>query len=177
MDGPPEAEVEVARTQGSLFENGGTPDAGVLLRMFSAVVLDVKQTKARLKTLQEQQSELDKIIREEVFAPLGVRSMKTDLGTVSLRTDIRASGGGDRDAAVQALLDAGLTEYVKPNFNAQTVAAWVREQIGLARDELGDDVLAMTWDELVVHAIGEDLAQHLTVSEVPSLTFSPSKGA
>jgi len=166
---------EVAESQGALFEGMLAVDPGVLLREFAETVIEIKRRKAEIKALEEKKGRLDRTIREEVFTALGVRSMKTELGTISMRVDIRASGGGNRDAAAQALIGHGLSEYVKLNFNSQSVAAWVRDEIAKARAELGDESLAMEFPELVRYAIG-DLADYLAVSEVPSLTFSANRG-
>ena len=74
-----------------------------------------------------------------------------------------ADNGHTRSDVVQALEEAGLHEYVSPNYNTNSLTAYVR---GVA-DEFGDKD-KMKVNEIIGH-LPEPLAKVLKVSEVMSI--------
>ena len=100
--------------------------------------------------LAATQSEIDALMPEilEDFGDSGISNVNIDGYTVYLTAQLWASPqGGDYERACDALIEAGLGEFVGRRFNTQTVSSWVREHI---RGEDGDypespeDALAAT---------------------------------
>lgn len=135
-----------------------------------------RQLREELKETDAELRQLDEAIRENVMAPLGLLSLRRPEGTLSIRRDVRASGGGDRAKATEALKRAGYAEYVSENFNSQSVSALVRELLsGLDESHDEETLLNLDFDDRVKLALGEELAEHLTVTEAYSLTFSAAR--
>jgi len=57
----------------------------------------------------------------------GVKSLKIDDATLSIKRDIRASAGGNVPALAKALIQAGKEEFVNDAVNPNRLSAWVRD--------------------------------------------------
>lgn len=104
-----------------------------LIGDYVALYDKIKDTERALDEAKAQYREKE----QEVLAALadsGLNSVKTaDNRTVFLHRQLWAKAKPEmKDAAVDALVDSGLGDFVTRNFNTQTLSSWVREQ-----DQLG----------------------------------------
>lgn len=90
---------------------------------------------AEKREIQKELDDLETEILDE-FADEGIDRISVDGYTIGLRRDIWARPAKDpdtgetlRDAAVNALRAAGLDDYVKEDFNVQSLSAYVRELV------------------------------------------------
>jgi len=105
------------------------------LKEFVALEKEKATLKARLKVIDSRLTELDESIAAQ-FVSDGVQSMRIDGRTVYLHRDIYASAkDGARDAVVAALRDCDLGQYVKEDYNANSLTAYVREMVREAEEQ------------------------------------------
>lgn len=105
------------------------------LKEFVALEKEKATLKARLKAIDSRLTELDESIAAQ-FVSDGVQSMRIDGRTVYLHRDIYASAkDGARDAVVAALRDCDLGQYVKEDYNANSLTAYVREMVREAEEQ------------------------------------------
>lgn len=116
----------------------------------------LSERKARLKVeLDNVQARLKEMEPELInaFADEGIQNVNLDGHTVYLQAQIWASPvDGDYERACDALVAAGLGEFVGRRFNTNTLSSWVREHV---RDEGGN--------------YPDDLEQHLPVAFLGSI--------
>lgn len=98
------------------------------LRRFVQLTRDIAEKQEELDPLVAEREQLEEELQTE-FAKTGVGSMRVDGYTVYLEKRIWASYPQGKDAAKQALLDAGLEEYVKTDFSHQSVSSFVSRAI------------------------------------------------
>lgn len=97
--------------------------------------VDLKARKAdlerELRAVKEDLAPLEAALLEE-FAAEGVAGKRHassgKLVSISRKVWARAAGG-DKDAAADALVDAGLGDYVQRGFNTNSLSAYFREQL------------------------------------------------
>lgn len=105
------------------------------LREYVALSARKAALKAELDDIQRQLSELEPQLIE-AFADEGVQNINVDGHTVYLSAQLWASPvDGDYERACDALIAAGLGEFVGRRFNTNTLSAWIREYV---RDETGN---------------------------------------
>jgi hypothetical protein len=113
------------------------------VKEYAQLVLRIRELKSEAEKLQKEADEIESELLDQ-FMQEGVQNIKTDSGTVFLRSQIWASypsddnGGRTYSETNDALRAAGLGMMVNERFNSQTLSAWVREQ---ERDELGNPIL------------------------------------
>lgn len=159
---------------------GSTPkEVQQALERFATLYERKRQVKDQLDDINKEMNQLDEYLRSTFFEPNGLRSIRTDHGTVSIRTDIRVgtAEGVDRDEAAARLKRFKAFKYlVKPNYNSNSLAAAVRERYRTAKDQLGDKLLEMAPDarakRLLELSVGKKLAEILVVHEQDSLTLT-----
>lgn len=114
---------------------------------------DLKQQeadlKAQLANITPEIESLRDIVLQE-FAENGVSNMRVNGLTLYIHSQLWAGAvqeevpgkpgatRGNAERTCQALIEAGLGDFVHPGFNAQTLSAWAREQ---PLDEDGNVVL------------------------------------
>ena len=90
---------------------------------------------AELDDIRRDLDELEPGLIEQ-FADDGIRNVNLNGHTVYVQAQLWASPvEGDYERACDALVEAGLAEFVGRRFNSNTLSAWVREHV---RDERGD---------------------------------------
>lgn len=169
------------RTEDSMEQlesNGATPDSTVnntystRLARFVELTLRKRELDAESKELD---GELDALGGEDGkllddFFELGASSVKTPSGTVYINSMLWAGakegegGASDYPATCEALIAAGLGDFVQNRFNAQTVSSWLRE---------------LPLDEEMNPVLPEVLRGNLKVSRVTKLRFraAPRRGS
>lgn len=94
-----------------------------------------QELNGELKNVEKKIGELEGILLEEAMQE-GISKMtvsvKDETGnfanrTVYLERKIWAGHNGDLENFLQALKESGLAEYVKPNYNRNSISAMVRE--------------------------------------------------
>lgn len=137
------------------------------LKEFVALEKEKATLKARLKVIESRLTELDESIAAQ-FVSDGVQSMRIDGRTVYLHRDIYASAkDGARDAVVAALRDCDLGQYVKEDYNANSLTAYVREMVREAEEQ------ARTENRVIddpAEALPAGLAASLKISTVFSVS-------
>jgi len=110
-------------------------------RRFIALTARKRAIDAERREITKELDTLETAILDE-FAEHGIDRIALDGYTLGLRRDIWARPAKDpdtgetlRDAAINALRAAGLNDYVREDFNVQSLSAYVRELI-----DNGDDV-------------------------------------
>ena len=92
--------------------------------------VQLEQVKTNMKALEE--------VLMGQFQDSGTQSVSVDGRTVSLRRDLFASAkGADKEAVTAALKAADLGQYVKEDYNANSLTAYVREMVRAAEAERG----------------------------------------
>jgi len=113
---------------------------------FSSLAREKKKIGLREAEIIARMALLQEALVEE-YQQQGLQRMTVDGVTIYLAEEIWAGGmktviNGietvDRQGTCNALIDAGYPEFVKVDFNVNTVSAWVRE---LDRNENGDPIL------------------------------------
>lgn len=95
--------------------------------------LDIEYNELK-RQMNAAKAERDKIESQamEMLHEEGIGRMTVDLGkdgsrTIYTRRQLWAGHNGNKEMLCEALKQAGLGDYVKPNFNAQQLSAYVRE--------------------------------------------------
>jgi len=106
------------------------------LKEFVALEKEKAGIKARLKVIESRLGQLDESITKQ-FVEDGVQSMRIDDRTVYLHRDIYASPkeGEGRPAVVEALKACDLSQYIKEDYNANSLTAFVREMVREAEEQ------------------------------------------
>jgi hypothetical protein len=105
------------------------------LKEFVALEKEKAQLNGRLKVINQRLEVLDGAITEE-FVKDGIQSMRVDGRTVYLHRDIYASPkDGERAAVVEALKECDLSQYIKEDYNANSLTAFVREMVREAEEQ------------------------------------------
>lgn len=102
------------------------------LARFVAKTKRRKELEEELSTIKEELEGLESTLRQQ-FAQGGVQRITVDGMTVYLHRAVRAKYA-DKAAAVQALLDSGHDDYVKPDFNFNSVSSLISDLTG-AKDK------------------------------------------
>lgn len=118
--------------------------------------------RARKAELEEELSNVDTELRAaestllDAMAASGQSRVHVDGVTYSLRREVRARAkNGDTEYLASVLDELGLGAMVKPTVNAQTMSAYVREQIGEDRDpETLPEALRNALDLTIGYRIG-----------------------
>ena len=127
-----------------------------------------KELKSELEMITRELTELEAELLPEM-AESGIQNLKVSDGnggfrTVYIKRQVWAGHNGDKQALCQALKEAGLDEYVQPNFNSNQLSAWVREF---------DPDRNLTENE-ILERIPKPIAEHLKVTEKFNLTTTKS---
>ena len=137
------------------------------LKEFVALEEEKSNLKSRLKAIESRLGELDESLTKQ-FLDDGIQSTRIDGRTVYLHRDIYASAkDGAKDAVVAALKACDLGQYVKEDYNANSLKAYVREMVHEAEE------LARTEGRVIddpAKAIPEHLAATLNISTVFSIS-------
>lgn len=137
------------------------------LKEFVALEDEKAAIKTRLKTIENRLGELDESLTNE-FLEDGIQSTKIDGRTVYLHRDLYASAKeGDKEAVVAALKQCDLGQYVKEDYNANSLKAYVREMVHAAEEQARVDGRVL---ENPADAIPEHLAVTLNISTVYSVS-------
>jgi hypothetical protein len=119
---------------------------------------------AELKQIKQQLDDLERLLVPQ-FIEDGVQKLTVDGRTVSVGEDIYASPLRDREEVVAALGESGLGQYITPNYNANSLTAFVRE---VAREvKVNAEAQGAIYDEDdVFKALPPRLADALKISFV-----------
>jgi len=115
--------------------------------------------KAALETLDKERRVLEDKLLEDAEAN-GIQRMTVNGRTVYVRSELWAAAAVDRDDAVAALKAAGLGSLVNETYNAQTLSAWVRNE------------LPQTPDGMPI--LPDDLVEHIKVASKTSIRSNTS---
>jgi hypothetical protein len=114
----PSGEVALTDTESSAFKD---------FAAYAAMIDERKDLSTRLKAIEIQ---IDKITPRlmNYFETSGITSVRVNRVTIFLRRELwaRPKLSGDRNRVCLALQAAGMGHFVEPNYNAQTLSAWVR---------------------------------------------------
>lgn len=92
---------------------------------------EIKAAEAALDVLKTRKATMETEVLAD-FTDEGIQSVKATNGTtVFIHRSLRASVKGDRQEAAQVLVDVGLGDLVRQDFNLNTLSSWVREQDAL----------------------------------------------
>jgi hypothetical protein len=134
-----------------------------LLRKWLALDDRKRQLKADLESVMADLDEINEAVQAQ-FADNGIDNIRLDGRTVYISCDRwpRAKGG-DKPALVEALRRNGLEQYVKEDFNTQSLRGLTNEMIRNYEAELTPERRA-TFS--VNDAIPEGLRDYLEITEV-----------
>jgi len=103
-------------------------------KRFVALTVEKRQIEARLKEIEAELRSLQEPLLD-YMADSGIDRISLDGYTLYPLTQTWASAlDGDQPRACAALEVAGLSKMVQPRFNAQTLSAWVREQMAAGQE-------------------------------------------
>lgn len=135
------------------------------LKRFVALTEEKKALDEKKKQIDAELDEVEVSIVKD-FEAEGVQKMSIDGRTVYLAEDLYCSPlEGDREAVIKALRSAGMRSMVKPNYNTQTLTAYVRE-IGKSAREACEAAGELFDEEKLRAALPRQLAKTLKVSFV-----------
>jgi predicted nuclease with TOPRIM domain len=105
------------------------------LKEFVALEGEKSDLKTRLKAIESRLGELDESLTKQ-FIEDGIQSTRIDGRTVYLHRDIYASAkDGDKEAVIVALKECDLSQYVREDYNANLLKAFVREMVHEAEEK------------------------------------------
>lgn len=105
------------------------------LKEFVALEDEKGTLKTRLKAIESRLGELDESLTRQ-FIDDGIQSTRIDGRTVYLHRDIYASAkDGDKEAVIVALKACNLSQYVREDYNANSLKAFVREMVHEAEEK------------------------------------------
>ncbi len=137
------------------------------LKEFVALEDEKSGLKTRLKAIESRLGELDESLTQQ-FLDDGIQSTKIDGRTVYLHRDIYASAkDGDKESVVAALKECDLGQYVKEDYNANSLKAYVREMVREAEEQARAE-------GRVIEDPAKALPEHLAVTLNISTVFSVS---
>jgi len=137
------------------------------LKEFVALEGEKATIKTRLKAIETRLGELDESLTKQ-FLDDGIQSTRIDGRTVYLRRDLYASAkDGDKEAVVTALKSCDLGQYVKEEYNASSLTAYVREMVREAEEQARAEGRVI---EDPATVLPEHLAATLKVSTVYSVS-------
>jgi hypothetical protein len=137
------------------------------LKEFVALEDEKADIKARLRAIESRLGELDESLTKQ-FLDDGIQSTRIDGRTVYLHRDIYASAkDGDKEAVVAALKACDLGQYVKEDYNANSLKAYVREMVREAEDRARAEGRVI---DDPAKALPEHLAATLNISTVFSVS-------
>ena len=110
------------------------------LARFSELAREERELEKKLKKVEAEMAALEEPLKDQ-FSDLGMSNARVGGLTIYLHTQLWAGAAkreivnadgtvsvvGDAETTCEALIEAGLAEFVKPNFNVNTLSAWVRE--------------------------------------------------
>jgi hypothetical protein len=115
-----------------------------LARRFGALVKEKRDLEAELRRVKDEMGTLEPLVLDEMQNNQMDR-MHLDGQTIYMHRILTSKAkGGNRNAVVAALKAEGLGDLVAEGYNANSLSAWVREQ--LAADEPLPPLLAATLD-------------------------------
>ena len=101
----------------------------------------------RDKELADERSRLEQQLLDD-FQQNGIQSIRANGATVYLERKLWARPNAPRDKVAAALRDAGLDEYVKEDFNTNSISAYAREL-----DETGEELPPELQEVLTVNEV------------------------
>ncbi len=137
------------------------------LKEFVALEDEEDALKATLKVIGTRLAELSESLTQQ-FVQDGIQSTRIDGRTVYLRRDIYASAkDGNKEAVVAALKACNLGQYVKEDYNANSLKAYVREMVREAEEQARAEGRVI---DDPAKALPEHLAATLNISTVFSVS-------
>jgi hypothetical protein len=137
------------------------------LKEFVKLEQEKADIKLRLKNIESRLGELDESLTRQ-FIEDGIQSTRIDGRTVYLHRDLFASAkDGDKEAVVVALKACNLGQYVKEDYNANSLKAYVREMVREAEEQA-------RIEGRVIEDPAKALPEHLAVTLNISTVFSVS---
>lgn len=137
------------------------------LKEFVALEDEEDALKATLKVIGTRLAELSESLTQQ-FVQDGIQSTRIDRRTVYLRRDIYASAkDGNKEAVVAALKACNLGQYVKEDYNANSLKAYVREMVREAEEQARAEGRVI---DDPAKALPEHLAATLNISTVFSVS-------
>jgi hypothetical protein len=121
-----------------------------------------KQLKADLKAVDEEIAQISDAVADE-FVNAGIQRVRLDGHTVYMACDRWPKVKGEKFALTECMKKNGLGDFVKEDFNTQSLRGVVNEWINTRLAELTPDE-RVGFD--VNNAIPEVFREHLGVSEV-----------
>jgi hypothetical protein len=137
------------------------------LKEFVALEKEKADLKLREKTINTRLDELSELITKQ-FVEDGIQSTNIDGRTVYMHRDLYASPiGGDKEAVARALKESDLSQYVREDYNANSLKAYVREMVRGAEERARVEGTIL---EDLSSAIPPGLAATLKLSTVYSVS-------
>ncbi len=137
------------------------------LKEFVKLEQEKADIKLRLKNIETRLGELDESLTKQ-FLEDGIQSTRIDGRTVYLHRDLFASAkDGDKESVVTALKACNLGQYVKEDYNANSLKAYVREMVREAEEQA-------RIEGRVIEDPAKALPEHLAVTLNISTVFSVS---
>lgn len=96
------------------------------LAYFADLDSQIQGHKDQIKALEAEKGRLEARLIEEM-ALEGIQNMKVNGRTIYIQRQTWAGHFGDKDGLCQALIKAGMQEYVSETFNTNQLSAFVRE--------------------------------------------------
>ncbi len=130
----------------------------VVLGRFVALEHERRELEERLESIKKESSGLQNLILEH-WANIGRTSTNQDGLCIYVTTDFYASkkAGVPTDEVCKRLESIGLGRLVAPAYNAQSLKAWIKEQV------VGDDAT------LNADALPDELSEVIQFGETPRL--------
>lgn len=116
---------------------GSTADPDDKIRRFVYLTRRIKELEGALDPLKREREELQEDL-QTIFARRGTQRVTVDGYTLYVERKIYASYPLGREAAILALKESGHEEYVKEDFNHNSVSALIRDLVTPGVDEQDD---------------------------------------
>lgn len=100
------------------------------LSRIAEIDVAIKNLKMEIDQLKLERDQMeDRLIEEMAECGLEKLTISTEKGprTVYVHRQVWAGHTGDKEGLCDALIEAGLGEYVKPTFNTNQLSAYIRE--------------------------------------------------
>ena len=115
-----------------------------LMKRYAQLENEIEKVEAQLKKLKSQKALMEETIMDD-FVNTGIDKL-TIMGRTIFTSTLVVAKYGDREQAADALKAAGLGVYLKENFNANSLSAYVRTQIKNG-EQLPPEFEGVIWSE------------------------------
>ena len=121
---------------------------------------DIDDAEAMIKAMKEERAIIEQQIIER-WADIGTTKTTINGRTIYIKRSLQLSPVDGRDGVIKALTESGMTEYLKEDYNTNSLKSFVT---GLAKDMAAEQGMELSVDEIRA-ALPDELGKALGLFE------------